>query len=118
MQKPEILTRILTLRMKLKSFPELETVVLFADELNKFAPKQHSQRTITKHLREISERGRSEGIILCGAEQFRTGVDTQVTGNSSTQVFGRTTAVEANRDTEIKELPDNQRHTSTISPKG
>lgn len=99
-------------------FPELETVLLFADELNKFAPKQHSQRTITKHLREISERGRSEGIILCGAEQFRTGVDTQVTGNSSTQVFGRTTAVEANRDTEIKELPNNQRQRVPFLQKG
>ena len=99
-------------------FPDLETVLLFADELNKFAPKQHSRRTITKHLREISERGRSEGIILCGAEQFRTGVDTQVTGNSSTQVFGRTTAVEANRDTEIKELPDNQRQRVPFLQKG
>ena len=101
-----------------EEFPELETVLLFADELNKFAPKQHNKRTITKHLREISERGRSEGIILCGAEQFRTGVDTQVTGNSSTQVFGRTTAVEANRDTEIKELPDNQRQRVPFLQKG
>ena len=97
---------------------ELETVILFADELNKFAPKQHSQRTITRHLREISERGRSEGIILCGAEQFRTGVDNQVTGNSSTQVFGRTTAVEANRDAEIKELPNNQRQRVPFLQKG
>ena len=85
--------------------PNLDTVILFADELNKFAPKRGQTRSITRHLREISERGRSEGIILFGAEQFRTGVDEQVTGNSSTQVFGRTTAVEAAKDTEIKGLP-------------
>ena len=88
--------------------PDLGTVILFADELNKFAPKQGRARSITHHLREISERGRSEGIILFGAEQFRTGVDQQVTGNSSTQVFGRTTAVEAGKDPEIKGLPGNQ----------
>ena len=88
--------------------PVLETVILFADELNKFAPRHGQARSITRHLREISERGRSEGIILFGAEQFRTGVDNQVTGNSSTQVFGRTTAVEATRDPEIKGLPGSQ----------
>lgn len=88
--------------------PPLGRVILFADELNKFAPQHAQQRSITRHLREVSERGRSEGIILFGAEQFRTGVDKQVTGNSSTQVFGRTTAVEATRDPEIKELPGSQ----------
>ena len=90
---------------------ELGTVVLFADELNKFAPKRGGSAgtlSITSHLREISERGRSEGIILFGAEQFRTGVDDRVTGNSSTQVFGRTTAVEAGKDPEIKGLPGRQ----------
>ena len=71
--------------------PTLETVILFADELNKFAPRHGQARSITHHLREISERGRSEGIILFGAEQFRSGVADQVTGNSGTQVFGRTT---------------------------
>ena len=88
--------------------PDLGTVILFADELNKFAPKRGQARSITRHLREISERGRSEGIILFGAEQFRTGVDDQVTGNSSTQVFGRTTAVEAAKDPEIRGLPGSQ----------
>lgn len=85
-----------------------ETVILFADELNKFAPKRGQARSITRHLREMSERGRSEGIILFGAEQFRTGVDDRVTGNCATQVFGRTTAAEANKDPEIKGLPGKQ----------
>lgn len=88
--------------------PNLGTIILFADELNKFAPKQGQKRSITRHLREISERGRSEGIILFGAEQFRTGVSELVTGNSGTQVFGRTTAVEARKDPEIRGLPGNQ----------
>ena len=85
------------------------TVVLFADELNKFAPKHGGARSLTGHLREISERGRSEGIILFGAEQFRTSVDDRVTGNSGTHVFGRTTAVESQRDSEIRLRPQSRR---------
>ena len=84
------------------------TIILFADELNKFAPRHGQTRSLTRHLLEISERGRSEGIILFGAEQFRTGVYDRVTGNSGTQIFGRTTAVEATRDQEIKGLPGSQ----------
>lgn len=94
------------------------TVILFADELNKFAPAHGQQRSITAHLREISERGRSEGIVLFGAEQFRTGVDKHVTGNSSTFVFGRTTAAEANRDPEIKGLPGSQSKRAPFLAKG
>ncbi len=85
------------------------TVVLFADELNKFAPKHGGARSLTVHLREISERGRSEGIILFGAEQFRTSVDERVTGNSGTHIFGRTTAVESQKDPEIKLRPQSKR---------
>ena len=85
------------------------TAVLFADELNKFAPKHGGARSLTGHLREISERGRSEGIILFGAEQFRTSVDDRVTGNSGTHVFGRTTAVESQKDSEIRLRPQSRR---------
>ena len=88
---------------------ERGTAVLFADELNKFAPKHGGARSLTGHLREISERGRSEGIILFGAEQFRTSVDDRVTGNSGTHVFGRTTAVESQKDSEIKLRPQSKR---------
>ena len=88
---------------------ERGTVVLFADELNKFAPRHGGARSLTGHLREISERGRSEGIILFGAEQFRTSVDDRVTGNSGTHVFGRTTAVESQKDQEIRMRPQSKR---------
>ena len=97
---------------------DIGTVILFADELNKFAPKHGQSRSIVSHLREISERGRSEGIILFGAEQFRTGVDDRVTGNSSTQVFGRTTAVEAAKYPEIKGLPGRQTRRVPFLKKG
>ena len=93
-------------------------IIVFADELNKFAPRHGQNRSLTNHLREISERGRSLGIVLFGAEQFRSVVDNRVTGNSGTQVFGRTTAVEAGRDPEIKELPRSQKSRITFLQKG
>ena len=100
------------------SLPPSQPIIIFADELNKFAPSTGQARSITRHLREVSERGRSEGVILFGAEQFRSRVDSQVTGNSGTQVFGRTTAVESRRDTEIKELPGNQAKRAPFLRKG
>ena len=84
-------------------------VVLFADELNKYAPKIGKARTLTASLREVSERGRSLGLVLFGAEQFRTSVDERVTGNAGSQVFGRTTPVEVNRAAETKDLPKSQK---------
>lgn len=83
-----------------------ETVIIFADELNKFAPSKRGERTILRHLREVSERGRSEGVVLFGAEQFRSQVDDRVTGNCSTHIFGRTHEAEISKDSELKTLPE------------
>jgi len=40
-------------------------------------------------LLDISERGRYLGLVLFGAEQFRSQVHRRVVGNAGTQVFGR-----------------------------
>ena len=40
-------------------------------------------------LLDISERGRYLGLVLFGAEQFRSQVHRRVVGNAATQVFGR-----------------------------
>ncbi|MDD9874746.1 MAG: ATP-binding protein, partial [Gammaproteobacteria bacterium] len=90
-------------------FDIAKKIVLFADELNKYAPKIGKARTLTASLREVSERGRSLGLVLFGAEQFRTSVDERVTGNAGSQVFGRTTPVEVNRAAETKDLPKSQK---------
>ncbi len=80
---------------------QLGTVVVFADELNKYAPKSSdSGRTLTRNLLEITERGRSLGVVLFGAEQFRSGVHDRVLGNCSTNAYGRTSPVE------MKKCPD------------
>jgi len=42
----------------------------------------------------ISERGRSLGVILFSAQQFMSAVHSRVTGNSATKVLGRTSSAE------------------------
>jgi hypothetical protein len=73
----------------------LDAVIVFVDELNKFAP---SARTFGHGLKdqiiEIAARGRSVGLILFGAEQFASDIDKEVYGNCSTHFVGRTEHVE------------------------
>ena len=98
---------------------ELGKVIVFADELNKYAPKTSSGvRTLTNVLLEITERGRSLGTVLFGAEQFRSGVHDRVLGNCSTSVFGRTSAIEARKGPEYKQLSAPQLSSLIRLPKG
>lgn len=99
---------------------EIGTVLVFADELNKYAPKssEGSGRTLTRNLLEITERGRSLGVILFSAEQFRSGVHDRVLGNCSTNVYGRTSPVEIAKCAEYKYIPDYHKSTLTRLPKG
>ena len=69
-------------------------VIIFVDELNKYAPEGTKGSPILEQVLEVSERGRSLGIILFGAEQFLSAVHDRVTGNCSTTVLGRTNAAE------------------------
>lgn len=71
-----------------------DKIVIFVDELNKYAPENQGNSPIIKDLLEITERGRSLGIILFAAEQFRSAVHSRVKGNCGTNVYGRTNAVE------------------------
>jgi DNA helicase HerA-like ATPase len=59
------------------------------DELNKYAPADGPDSYVKKMLLDISERGRYLGLVLFGAEQFRSQVHRRVVGNAGTQVFGR-----------------------------
>jgi len=98
--------------------PDLGRVVIFADELNKFAPRADSTGVLTEKLREIAGRGRSLGMILFGAEQFRSGVDEQILGNCSTNVYGRTSPVEIARGREYSFFSKSNQATITGLPKG
>lgn len=74
-------------------------IIIFIDELNKYAPTTASNKNspLLANLLEITERGRSEGIILFSAEQFRSAVHDRIKGNAGTNVYGRTNALEISR---------------------
>lgn len=70
-------------------------IVVFIDELNKYASSDVPKGSpILRQVLDIAERGRSLGIILFGAEQFKSAIHQRVTGNCSTFAYGRTNAIE------------------------
>jgi DNA helicase HerA-like ATPase len=70
-------------------------LVIFIDELNKYASKDVPKNSpILKAILEVTERGRSDGVILFGAEQFRSNINDRVTGNCATHAYGRTNSIE------------------------
>jgi len=70
-------------------------IVIFIDELNKYASSDVPKSSpILRQVLDIAERGRSLGIVLFGAEQFKSAIHQRVTGNCSTFAYGRTNAIE------------------------
>ncbi len=70
-------------------------IVIFVDELNKYASKDAPKSSpILRELLDVTERGRSLGVVLFGAEQFRSNIHARVTGNCATHAYGRTNSIE------------------------
>ncbi|MFR5683047.1 MAG: ATP-binding protein [Clostridia bacterium] len=70
-------------------------IIIFIDEMNKYASTDTPKSSpILRQILDIAERGRSLGIILFSAEQFRSAIHSRVTGNCSTHAYGRTNAIE------------------------
>lgn len=70
-------------------------IIIFIDELNKYASTDTPKSSPILHqILDIAERGRSLGIVLFSAEQFRSAIHNRVTGNCSTHAYGRTNAIE------------------------
>jgi hypothetical protein len=67
----------------------VDHVVVFVDELNKYAPSDGPDTYVRKMLLDIAERGRYLGLVLFGAQQFRSQVHRRVVGNCGTALFGR-----------------------------
>lgn len=73
-------------------------IIIFIDELNKYASKDVPKNSpILRQLLDITERGRSLGIILFGAEQFKSDIHDRIKGNCSTHAYGRTNAIEVSK---------------------
>ena len=69
-------------------------VLIFVDELNKYAPAGVKDSPLIEQILDISERGRSLGVILISAQQFMSAVHPRVTGNAATKILGRSTSSE------------------------
>ncbi len=80
-------------------------IIIFIDELNKYSSKDAPKNSpILRQVLDVAERGRSLGIILFAAEQFRSAIHDRVTGNCSTHAYGRTNSIEVTKS-DYKSIP-------------
>lgn len=80
-------------------------VLIFIDELNKYASKETPKNSpILRQVLDVAERGRSLGVVLFAAEQFRSAIHDRVTGNCSTHAYGRTNSIEVTKS-DYKSIP-------------
>ena len=71
-------------------------VFVVLDELNKYAPREGGG-PIKEVLLDVSERGRSLGIVLVGAQQTASEVESRIVSNAALRVVGRLDTAEAER---------------------
>lgn len=80
-------------------------IVIFIDELNKYASKETPKNSpILRQVLDVAERGRSLGVVLFAAEQFRSAIHDRVTGNCSTHAYGRTNSIGVTKS-DYKSIP-------------
>lgn len=73
-------------------------IIIFIDELNKYASKDVPKNSaILKQILDITERGRSLGVILFAAEQFKSDIHDRVKGNCATHAYGHTNVIEISK---------------------
>lgn len=98
----DVMRAVYNLKLGASKRPDEEIpdrIVIFIDELNKYASNDVPKSSPILHqLLDITERGRSLGIVLFGAEQFVSDIHRRVKGNCATQAFGRTNAIEITRE--------------------
>lgn len=86
-------------RLKLGEYENVNPpsrIIVFIDELNKYASKDAPKSSpVLREILDVTERGRSLGVIMFGAEQFRSGINARVTGNCAVHAYGRTNAIES-----------------------
>lgn len=71
-----------------KSDMGVDKLIVFVDELNKYAPAG-GEGGLRDTLVDIAARGRHLNVVLLGAQQFRSKVDTEILGNCGTSFYGR-----------------------------
>ncbi len=75
-------------KMAEKSDMGVDKLIVFVDELNKYAPAG-GEGGVRDTLVDIAARGRHLNVVLLGAQQFRSKVDSEILGNCGTSFYGR-----------------------------
>lgn len=93
-------------------------IIIFIDELNKYASKEIPKSSpILREILDITERGRSLGVVLFAAEQFRSAIHPRVTGNCATHAYGRTNSIETST-ADYRSLPSTYQNMLTRLEQG
>jgi len=66
----------------------VDKLIVFVDELNKYAPGG-GEGGLRDTLVDIAARGRHLNVVLFGAQQFRSKVESEILGNCGTSFYGR-----------------------------
>ncbi len=98
----DVIRAVYDLKLGLNEVNEDKTprkIVIFIDEMNKYASSDVPRNSpILRQIIDITERGRSLGIVLFSAEQFKSAIHDRVKGNCSTHAYGRTNAIEISKN--------------------
>lgn len=98
----DVMRAVYNLKLGSTDRPEEEIpdrIIIFIDELNKYASNDVPKSSpILRQILDITERGRSLGVVLFGAEQFVSDIHKRVKGNCATQAYGRTNAIEITKE--------------------
>jgi len=95
-----------------------DRIIVFIDELNKYASKEVPKGSpILRRILDVAERGRSLGIVLFAAEQFRSVIHDRVTGNCSTHAYGRTNSTEVSKG-DYRHIPETYKSMMTRLSQG
>jgi len=89
--------------------------VIVLDELNKYAPRE-GWSPIKDTLVDIAQRGRSLGILLIGAQQTASRIESDVLSNASIRVSGRLDAAESEKGEYGWMLPSTRARAKLLKP--
>jgi len=93
-------------------------IIIFIDELNKYASSDAPKNSpILRQILDVTERGRSGGVILFAAEQFRSAIHDRVKGNCATHAYGRTNSTETAKS-DYKAVPNTYKNILTRLEQG
>ena len=104
------------LRMATKYLQYLKQIDKVSNRIERQLRRSAKNKELHQLL-DITERGRSLGIILFSVEQFRSAIHDRVKGNCATSAYGRTNAIEVSKP-DYRYIPKVYQNMMTRLPAG